>query len=77
MNKKSAIIGSYAKNPFWYQHFDLRGIKKLRGGQRIVIFVAIDNRYLYVRTMKAMNIQDVIPSIPLDNFKDHYVCDLT
>ena len=23
--------------------------------------------------MKAMNFQDVIPSIPIDNFKDHYV----
>ena len=23
--------------------------------------------------MKAMNFQDVIPSIPVDNFKDHYV----
>ena len=23
--------------------------------------------------MKAMNIQDYIPSIPIDNFKDHYV----
>ena len=31
MNKNSEVIGSYAKNPFWYQHFDLRGIRKLRG----------------------------------------------
>ena len=23
--------------------------------------------------MKAMNFQDVIPSVPIDNFKDHYV----
>ena len=28
---------------------------------------------MYVTTMKAMNFQDDIPSIPVDNFKDHYV----
>ena len=28
---------------------------------------------LYVTTMKAMNFQDDIPSIPIDNSKDHYV----
>ena len=32
-----------------------------------------DNFRLYVTTMKAMNFQDDIPSIPIDDFKDHYV----
>ena len=31
------------------------------------------NCRLYDTTMKAMNFQDDIPSIPVDNFKDHYV----
>ena len=35
-----------------------------------------ENRFwchLYVTTLKAMNFQDGIPSIPMDDFKDHYV----
>ena len=36
-------------------------------------FDAADNCRLYVTTMKVMNFQDDIPSIPIDNFKDHYV----
>ena len=73
MNTNSAFTGSYTENPFWYQHFQLRQIKILRGGQPIVYFDAADNCRLYVTTMKVMNFQDDIPSIPIDNFKDHYV----
>ena len=73
MNTKSAFTGSYTENPFWYQHFELREIRRLRRGQPIVDFDAADNCCLYVTTMKAMNFQDDIPSIPIDNFKDHYV----
>ena len=73
MNTKYAFTGFYTENPFWYQQFDLRQIRILRGGQQIVNFDAADNCRLYVTTMKAMNFQDDIPSIPIDNFKDHYV----
>ena len=73
MNTNSAFTGSYTKNPFWYQQFELRQIRILRGGQRIVDFDAADNCHLDVTTMKAMNFQDDIPSIPIDNFKNHYV----
>ena len=73
MNTNSAFTGSYTENTFWYQQFDLRQIRILRGGQPIVDFDAADNCRLYVTTMKAMNFQDDIPSIPIDNFKDHYV----
>ena len=73
MNSNSAFTGSSAENPFWYQQFNLRAIKKLRGGQPIVHHDTSDNCRLYVTTMKAMNLQDDIPSIPVDNFKDHYV----
>ena len=73
MDTNSAFTGSYTENPFWYQQIDLRQTRILRGGQPIVDFDAADNCRLYVTTMKAMNFQDDIPSIPIDNFKDHYV----
>ena len=73
MNTNSAFTASYNENAFWYQQFKLRQIRILRGGQPIVDFDAADKCRLYVETMKAMNFQDDIPSIPIDNFKDHYV----
>ena len=62
-----------SENPFCYQQFDVRQIIILRRGQPIVDFDAADNCRLYVTTMKAMNFQDDVPSIPIDNFEDHYV----
>ena len=73
MKKNSAFTGSYTKNPFWHQQFDLRQIRIIRGDHPIVDFDAAGNCRLYVTTMKAMNFQDDIPSISIDNFKDHYV----
>ena len=73
MNINSAFTGSYTENPFWYQQIDLRQIKILRGCQPIIDFDAADNCRLYVTTMKAMNFQDDIHSIPIDNIKNHYV----
>ena len=73
MNTNSAFTGSFTENPFWYQQFDLRQITILRGGQPIVDYDTSDKCRLYVTTMKAMNFQDDIPSIPTDNFQDHYV----
>ena len=79
MSTNSAFTGSYTENPFRYQQFDLRQIRILRGGQPFVDFDAADNCRLYLTTMKAMSFQDDIPSIPIDNFKEHYelVFDLT
>ena len=73
MNTNSAFTGSYTENPFWYQEFDLRKIRILRGGQPIVDFDAADNCRLYVTTIKAKNFQNDIPSSPIDICKDHYV----
>ena len=79
MNTNSALTGSYTENPFWYQQFDLRQIRILSGGPPFVDFDAADNCSPSVTTIKAMNFQDDIPSIAIDNFKDHYllVFDLT
>ena len=73
MNTNSAFTGFYTENLFWYQRFDLRQLRILRGGQPTVDFEAADICRLYVTTMKALNFQDDIPSIPIDNVKDHYV----
>ena len=73
MNTNSAFSRSDSGNPFWYHQFDPRQIRMHRGGQPIVDFDAADNCRLYVTRMKAMNFQDDVPSIPIDNFKDHYV----
>ena len=73
MNSNSAFPGSFAENPFWYQQFDLRDIRILREGQPIVHHDTTDTCRLYVTTMKAMNFQDDIPSIPVHHFMDHYV----
>ena len=41
-NTNSAFTGSYSENPFWYQQFDLRQFRILRGDQPIVDFDAAD-----------------------------------
>ena len=73
MNTNSAFNGSNTEVPFWYHQFDFIQIRILRGSQPIIHFDAVDKCRLYVTTMKAMNFQDDIPSIPIDNFKDQYV----
>ena len=73
MKTNSAFTGSYIKNPFWHQQLDLRQFGLLRRGQPIVDFAAADNCCLYVMTRKTMNFQYDNDSIPIDDFKDHYV----
>ena len=73
MNTNSAFTGSYTENPIWYQQFDLRQFRNFRISQSIIDIDAADNCCLYVTTMKAMNFQDDISSIPIDNFKNHYI----
>ena len=65
MKSNSAFTGSFAENPFWYQQFNLRDIRILRGRQPTLHHDTTDNCCLYVTTMKAMNFQDDIPSIPV------------
>ena len=73
MNTNSVFTGCFTEVPFWYQQFDLRQIRILRAGPPIVDFDTADNCRLYVTTKKAMNFQNDIPSITIDDFKDHYV----
>ena len=73
MNTNSAFSGSFTENLFWYQQFDLRHFRKLITRRSIVEFDTADNCRLYVTTMKAMNFQDDITSIPIGGFKDQCV----
>ena len=73
MNTNSGFTGSFTEKPLWYQQIDLRQVRIFRGGQPILDFDTADNCRLQVTTMKAMSFQDDIPSIPIDDFKDHYV----
>ena len=73
MNSNSAVTGFFAENPFWYKQFYLRDIRILRGGQPIVHHDTTDNFRFFATGTKTMNFQDNIPSIPVDNFKYHYV----
>ena len=73
MKKISAVTGSYTEVPFWNQQFDLRQINLFRGGRSIVDLDAAINCRLYITTRKTLKFGVVIHSIPIDNFKDHYV----
>ena len=73
MNTNTAFSELYSENIFWYQEFSLKNFRRLRGGQLIVDLDAADKYCSYVTTLNSMNFQDDIPSIPIDNFKDHFV----
>ena len=60
MNTNSAFTGFFTENQFWYQQFDFRQIRFIRGGEPIVEFGTADKCLLYVTTMKALNSQDDI-----------------
>ena len=75
INKKFAFTGSYTERSFWYQKFELRKIRTLRGIQSIVDFVAADNCCFFVTTMKAMHFQEDFPQFRLINSKTTiYLC---
>ena len=41
MNTNSAFTGSLTENPFWYQQFDLRQIRILRGDSELLILIPL------------------------------------
>ena len=72
INTNSAFTVSFTEKHFWYQQFDFRQVRILRRGQLGVDFDTANNCRLYLTTMNAMSFEDDIPSIPIDDFKDHY-----
>ena len=41
MNTNSAFTGSFTENPFWYQQFDFRQIRALRGDSQLSILILL------------------------------------
>ena len=73
MNTNSSFTGSYPGNPFHYQKFDLRELRIIRGGRAVVHLNTEDDCRPYVTTMKAMSFNEEFPSIPVEDFNDHYI----
>ena len=69
----SAFTGSQKRKSLWGQRLDLRQISKLWGGLSVMDFDAADNFRLCFKTMNAMNVQEEIPLLQIDNFVDHCV----
>ena len=68
-----AFTRSFTENPVWHRQFFRRNNRMLKGGPRTVQHDMTDSCCLYVTKKKAMNFQDNILSIPVDDFKDNYV----
>ena len=73
MHTNSVFTRFNTENPFWYHQFQIKQFRKLRGGQPIADFDPTDKCRFYVTTMEAINIQDDIPSISIQRFKEHKV----
>ena len=73
MNTNSAFTKSYSEIQFWFQEFNLRQTRILRGGQPNAQSDAADNCRPCITTMKTNDSHDDIPSIPTHNFKQHCV----
>ena len=69
----SAFTASYTEIPFSYEQIVIRPNRIPRGGQPIVGCDTVNSCRLYVTTMEAMNFQSVIPTIPIDKFKENLV----
>ena len=73
MITNSAIRGWCTEKPSWYEKFDLRQVRMLRGGQLNAVFFASDKSCFFVTTMETMIFQDDLNSILVDSSIDHFL----
>ena len=73
MNTNSAFTGSFKSNPFHYQKFGLREIRIIRGNQPVVYMSTANNSQAYVTTIKSMKFNDENPSLPFEDFENHFI----
>ena len=73
MTTSSRFKGSHSENSFWYQRFELKQVRILENGQPFEDFDANDIFHEIIATVKAVKYEDDIPSVFIDNFKNHYV----
>ena len=64
MNTNSAFTGNFQENPFHYEKFGLRELRIVRRDRAIVSLDATNDCRAYVTTMKALNFNEEIPSLP-------------
>ena len=72
-NTNSAFTSSLLKTHSGINNLVSDKLEYSEGDKPFVDFDTADICCLYVTTMKAMNFLDDIPSIPIDDSKDHYV----
>ena len=72
INTISAVARSFYKNPFNYEQFHLRELRIIRGG-RTIISLETSLCRPYVTTMKAMQFNEDYPSLPMEDFQNHYI----
>ena len=73
MNTNSAVAGSFYENPFNYQQFHLRELRIIRGGRAITSLDTTSPCRPYVTTMKAMQLNENFPALPMEVFQNHYI----
>ena len=56
MKTNSSFSGFFTENSFWYQHFDLRQIRLLRGGQQLTSLVLLEKTF----KMDNVSVQQII-----------------
>ncbi len=73
LNTNSAFRGKRDGNPFWFQKFDLRQVKIIRGSQTLVDLDTRDDCEAFVTTLKALKFNDDGPGFKKEDYENRYV----
>ena len=73
MKTNSVVAGSFHGCPFNNQQFYLRELRIIWGARAIVSLDTTSPCRPYVTTMKAMQFNEDIPVLPLENFQSHII----
>ena len=73
MHTNLAVAGSFHENSFNYQQFQLKELRFIRDGRTIISSGTTSPCRPYVKTMKAMQFNEDLPALPIEDFQDHYI----
>ena len=71
MNTTLAVAGSFHEKPFSFQQFHLRELRIIWGGRAIVSLDTTSPCRPNVTTMKAMQFNEYLPALPMEDFQNH------